>query len=373
MINNMDIITITGIITLVIFMLVVVYYLIYKRKINKAFKDGKPMKKTMPAFSTAALLAWFVIWTISTAFMMYQIQTSAIEDEKMEEKLSEVEKNIEDRISSGNEYIGNRVDNILYTVNTQSLIYDYKFEKGDFHADDNTVDVRISIKPKTAGKNDILRFKMGDSEIGLKKQENGYYTGTLRTDIFKADKGGIFTIESDGRLFYESVWKNSSSYNDNWTQYFPYVQTELTSNSDDEDIFYINAYPSEYDKKRKFTELELECVINNTTVDKTDLLHDRDVAVKSEDNGTQYMVSRNIKANVYTDEMRFYINARDTEGCTYRIMFWNNKELSFYEQLSSSYIKDNKNNVIIKFNGHGDYTDGAVIDINNASVYDADE
>lgn len=359
MLKNFTSIIFLGIITCVIIIVIAVYYVMYKRSINKAFREGSPLKKTLPSISTTTLLSWFILWIVSSSVMLYQIQTISLSNNTLENKLNAAEKRISEQLSETKSDILNRTENTLYTLNTRSLIYDYTFRDGAFYADDNTTDVVISVLPKTAGKNDILKFKIGNAETVLKRDKNGYYTGILRISIFEHYLGGIFTMESEGRVFYESVWKNNSLTDKGWTKYFPYINSQGVGMNEDSGKAHmeIYAYPSKSDNSRKFSRMDIEYVINGKTIGKTDLMNNSAVKKEKIDNGLYYIVDEKINGSFQKDDIKFYVNAVDTKGCTYRIMIWYNKDMNYSKVSDSSYIKNNKGDIIVRFNGLGDYTE----------------
>lgn len=337
------------------------YYTIYKIKLNKALKEGRSLKTGMPSVGSATLCLWFAVWTVSTVFIIMQIQSVKNSSDEIEDKLTA----IQELNNENSDMINNKLENILYYNQTKNIIFDYNFKKGKFHKEDSTIEVTVNILPKTAGKNDILRFKMGDNDIVLKKSNGGYYSGVIRLNIFDDNYGGIFTLETNGRTINECVWYEN--YNDTWSQYFPTTDTEMIYMGNsvkewDKEGFKYNGksvrinekirvlpIPSKADSSRIFTELALTYELDGKEIDRIDLMTSPDV-IKDSDGLYWYTLEKDINFDPTKSKIDFYVKAKDNTGYTYKIKIgYEGNPGDEDNTVRNSEIKDKNGNVVKEF------------------------
>ncbi|MBQ8135305.1 MAG: hypothetical protein IJ192_13015 [Clostridia bacterium] len=366
----MTILIVCGIVLAIMLLVISLYFFIYRYRINKVLKEGKPAKFSMPSIGTAMFSVWFIVWVAATVFVLFQFQVIIYSNSELSNQLD----NMHQRLNE----IQEEIPDISSMVKSQSLIMDYEYQFGDYHAEDHTIDINLSMIPKSAGENDQYTFKMGDSETKLKSVQDGvnlYFQGTVRIDIFDRNYAGILILDAGNQKLYEVLNLKENDDNGEWIRYFPYIEssvdTSYETDEDDEVSYYegqetmlenyitITSCPARYDKNHVFTELTLEVDFNETKIDEVDLLHSD--TVQTEENTYALNLKEKIDFEPSRDVIQFYINAKDNHGYSYRISISrisNTEDTDLY----NSCIMNKDGKTLFNFQGDENYADNGVID-----------
>lgn len=179
-----------GVLLLVILIICLVYFFVYKRHINRRLEGGQSSAH-IPMASLDTVFRWLVL--IAAAIMLISMHSKLT---RMEEELSMT------RSELNREILGLRGD--IYDLEVEleeqnSLISAFSYEVGDFDVDTMTSEVTFTCTPKSFTEDTTITLTLGDYEIALEKGSGGVFRGTKEMDIFAMlPETAVITITSGG-------------------------------------------------------------------------------------------------------------------------------------------------------------------------------
>ena len=323
---NYGILIFAGGIVAVLAILCIIYYFLYKRRINKALADGTAPKRSIFSPGGAALGTGIIIWFASTVFMVCQLQSLNYITTKTSSELYAADKYIKEQVLNA-QYM---IDTAQHEITGQHITESYSLTAGEYHADTRTVDAEICIQTDIVlGSGDKLTFRIGDNTTVLKKNADINYTGKISISIFDSFPKGILTLETPQgniqQLLSVKIDTNDnpeSSDPESWTEIYPsaeirLVQPKAHENQDgsvqiDTDVA-VNIENAEKAPDCSFTEMT---VIfegeGGKLMSKTDLLKNSEAVGRSDDTYTCHF-----SGTVPKGRTIYYLSAKDSDGNSY--------------------------------------------------------
>lgn len=302
----------------ILIILSIVYFIIYKIRINKSLEEEKRIGRPLITPLTVAVASGVVVWIASTVFIvaiLHFLTTLSVQNDN---------------------YILDNYRNIVtltQIVDSQHITDDYKTTLGKTHADTKTIDMTISLSTQLVlGKDDKLTFRIGDSKTELKKGDDGRYTGTVQVSVFAEYPTGILTLETEGEKINQFITTTPMIFRDytewpetvqgrEWLDLYPHAEYD-TSNlkvSKDGDktklegSLEVMTFCAEEDTDMVFTDLTLVLDVNDRTFRMIDLKNDSSVR----QNGDTYIYT--LDETVEKGEIDYYLMAKDSEGNSYTL------------------------------------------------------
>ncbi len=228
---NYGILIFAGGIVAVLAILCIVYYFLYKRRINKALADGTVPKRSIFSPGSAALGTGIIIWFASTVFMVCQLQSLNYITTKTSSELYAADKYVKEQVLNA-QYM---IDSVRHEITGQRITESYCLTAGEFHADTRTVDAEICVQTDIVlGSSDRLTFRVGDSKTVLKRNADVNYTGRISISIFDSSPKGILTLETPEGNIQQLISVEFDSGDDpedpeltSWTDLYPSAELSL--------------------------------------------------------------------------------------------------------------------------------------------------
>ena len=306
----------------------IVYYFIYKRKINKALAEGKPIKSHMPSPGSTLLTIGVIIWVVSTIFIIFQLQMIMLYTGMLSFNVAIIGEQTDSIYNN----IGIQFwDNVNKEAEKQSLVLEKDFKAGKIDAKNKTAELTISITPRILpGKDDKFTFRIGDSQTELKPDSAGRYSGTVTIGIF-TDPTGILTFEGNGEKISEIIadaphypvdQDESEHFDVSWESVFPSAEsrefnTQITPDgngksnvSSELGVYSIGA---EADESYKFSGIELIIECDDKELRRVDIL--KDSAVYLDDGCYKYKLDEVVDGT--EPKIMYRIEAKDELGYSY--------------------------------------------------------
>lgn len=302
----------------ILIVLFIVYYIIYKIRINKSLEDEKRIGRPLITPLGIVVASGVVVWIASTVFIiaMLHLLTS---------------------LSAQTDYY--TTDNYRNTVtlsqkiDQQNITYDYTTKIGAMHADTKTVDMTISLETRIVlGKDDKLTFRIGDSKTELKTNEDGRYTGTVQVSVFTEAPTGILTLETDGEKISQFIATTPLTFTDIsewpetvdaeiWRDLFPHAEFDTTNAKVSKDgektklegSLVVLTFCAEEDDSAVFTDLSLVLDVDGRVFRQIDLTDEK----SARQSGDTYTCT--LDDTVESGEIDYYLLAKDAQGYSYKI------------------------------------------------------
>lgn len=302
----------------ILIVLFIVYYIIYKIRINKSLEDEKRIGRPLITPLGIVVASGVVVWIASTVFIiaMLHLLTS---------------------LSAQTDYY--TTDNYRNTVtlsqkiDQQNITYDYTTKIGAMHADTKTVDITISLETRIVlGKDDKLTFRIGDSKTELKTNEDGRYTGTVQVSVFTEAPTGILTLETDGEKISQFIATTPLIFTDIsewpetvdaeiWRDLFPHAEFDTTNVKVSKDgektrlegSLVVLTFCAEEDDSAVFTDLSLVLDVDGRVFRQIDLTDEK----SARQSGDTYICT--LDDTVESGEIDYYLLAKDAQGYSYKI------------------------------------------------------
>ena len=302
----------------ILIVLFIVYYIIYKIRINKSLEDEKRIGRPLITPLGIVVASGVVVWIASTVFIiaMLHLLTS---------------------LSAQTDYY--TTDNYRNTVtlsqkiDQQNITYDYTTKIGAMHADTKTVDMTISLETRIVlGKDDKLTFRIGDSKTELKTNEDGRYTGTVQVSVFTEAPTGILTLETDGEKISQFIATTPLIFTDIsewpetvdaevWRDLFPHAEFDTTNVKVSKDgektrlegSLVVLTFCAEEDDSAVFTDLSLVLDVDGRVFRQIDLTDEK----SARQIGDTYICT--LDDTVESGEIDYYLLAKDAQGYSYKI------------------------------------------------------
>lgn len=302
----------------ILIVLFIVYYIIYKIRINKSLEDEKRIGRPLITPLGIVVASGVVVWIASTVFIiaMLHLLTS---------------------LSAQTDYY--TTDNYRNTItlsqkiDQQNITYDYTTKIGAMHADTKTVDMTISLETRIVlGKDDKLTFRIGDSKTELKTNEDGRYTGTVQVSVFTEAPTGILTLETDGEKISQFIATTPLIFTDIsewpetvdaeiWRDLFPHAEFDTTNVKVSKDgektrlegSLVVLTFCAEEDDSAVFTDLSLVLDVDGRVFRQIDLTDEK----SARQSGDTYICT--LDDTVESGEIDYYLLAKDAQGYSYKI------------------------------------------------------
>lgn len=302
----------------ILIVLFIVYYIIYKIRINKSLEDEKRIGRPLITPLGIVVASGVVVWIASTVFIiaMLHLLTS---------------------LSAQTDYY--TTDNYRNTItlsqkiDQQNITYDYTTKIGAMHADTKTVDMTISLETRIVlGKDDKLTFRIGDSKTELKTNEDGRYTGTVQVSVFTEAPTGILTLETDGEKISQFIATTPLIFTDIsewpetvdaevWRDLFPHAEFDTTNVKVSKDgektrlegSLVVLTFCAEEDASAVFTDLSLMLDVDGRVFRQIDLTDEK----SARQSGDTYICT--LDDTVESGEIDYYLLAKDAQGYSYKI------------------------------------------------------
>lgn len=157
---------------------VLVYYLIYKRNINRRLQQGnydeEPGKKRMADWHEVALVV--AVIGVILCFMNLSSQISGLKNVIMN-----LENQVQNISISMEENMGELKDQ---QEKQNSSLEAVTLRYGTFHKEDHTAEITFQVTPKELAKNAKVYLSIKDQQIKLEQKGQASFEGTARLDIF---------------------------------------------------------------------------------------------------------------------------------------------------------------------------------------------
>ncbi len=363
-----------------------IYFVIYQRHINKVLKDPDNAKKShirLPSIGTSYTGMWFVAWLISVVIilvMMMDVLSVVRRNAIYAESNAEMQNYIEEEVLDNKEKLDSIYDEILNDRYISEK--NTKFELGNFDAEKNTIDLKVTVNDINMSENDTVKWRMNGRTLDLtqdmaKKQ----FTGVIKMDIMEFDidytLDSVFISEVDGVKRVDRIYKYNRYYQDSdfgiefsnnyhflpegdfkeyWEDYFPAVDATLAYN-DGYDVsyndgklkfdtnIYFDFYQETKVKDRKIISGKAVVYINGKNVyeEKINPQKAYDAAAEEETYSLHINKLFDLKNDSTLDMMFEY---EDNYGYTYSKRIWT-QESPFERTSMDDYVIKNKNGDIV--------------------------
>jgi len=217
------VIYIMAIVFMVVLVVAGIYFVIYQRHINKALKDPEGAKNSrikLPSLGISYTGMWFVAWIVSvliTLIMIVNVFSAANLAETYaeinSEKLNWLQEDFA-KTNEKNEKIYDEMMNERY-VSEKSA----KFELGNFNAEKNTIDLKVTVSDINMAEGDTVKWRMNGRTLDLTQDlTNKTYTGVMVMDIMEFDVDytldSVFISEVGGVKRVDRIYKYNRYYYD---------------------------------------------------------------------------------------------------------------------------------------------------------------
>ncbi|MBQ5564873.1 MAG: hypothetical protein IIT39_15985, partial [Clostridia bacterium] len=217
------VIYIMAIVFMVVLVVAGIYFVIYQRHINKALKDPEGAKNSrikLPSLGISYTGMWFVAWIVSvliTLIMIVNVFSAANLAETYaeinSEKLNWLQEDFA-KTNEKNEKIYDEMMNERYVSEKNA-----KFELGNFNAEKNTIDLRVTVTDVNMAEGDTVKWRMNGRTVDLKQDlEKKIYTGVINMDIMEFDVDytldSVFISEVEGIKRIDRIYKYNRYYQD---------------------------------------------------------------------------------------------------------------------------------------------------------------
>lgn len=217
------VIYIMAIVFMVVLVVAGIYFVIYQRHINKALKDPEGAKNSrikLPSLGISYTGMWFVAWIVSvliTLIMIVNVFSAANLAETYaeinSEKLNWLQEDFA-KTNEKNEKIYDEMMNERYVSEKNA-----KFELGNFNAEKNTIDLRVTVTDVNMAEGDTVKWRMNGRTVDLKQDlEKKIYTGVINMDIMEFDVDytldSVFISEVEGIKRIDRIYKYNRYYHD---------------------------------------------------------------------------------------------------------------------------------------------------------------
>ena len=218
------VIYIMAIVFMVVLVVAGIYFVIYQRHINKTLKDPEGAKNSrikLPSLGISYTGMWFVAWIVSvliTLIMIVNVFSAAnlakTYAEINSEKLNWLQEDFA-KTNEKNEKIYDEMMNERYVSEKNA-----KFELGNFNAEKNTIDLRVTVTDVNMAEGDTVKWRMNGRTVDLKQDlEKKIYTGVINMDIMEFDVDytldSVFISEVEGiKRIIDRIYKYNRYYQD---------------------------------------------------------------------------------------------------------------------------------------------------------------
>ena len=218
------VIYIMAIVFMVVLLVAGIYFVIYQRHINKTLKDPEGAKNSrikLPSLGISYTGMWFVAWIVSvliTLIMIVNVFSAAnlakTYAEINSEKLNWLQEDFA-KTNEKNEKIYDEMMNERYVSEKNA-----KFELGNFNAEKNTIDLRVTVTDVNMAEGDTVKWRMNGRTVDLKQDlEKKIYTGVINMDIMEFDVDytldSVFISEVEGiKRIIDRIYKYNRYYQD---------------------------------------------------------------------------------------------------------------------------------------------------------------
>ena len=217
------VIYIMAIVFMVVLVVAGIYFVIYQRHINKALKDPEGAKNSrikLPSLGISYTGMWFVAWIVSvliTLIMIVNVFSAAnlakTYAEINSEKLNWLQEDLA-KTNEKNEKTYDEMMNERYVSEKNA-----KFELGNFNAEKNTIDLRVTVTDVNMAEGDTVKWRMNGRTVDLKQDlEKKIYTGVINMDIMEFDVDytldSVFISEVEGIKRIDRIYKYNRYYHD---------------------------------------------------------------------------------------------------------------------------------------------------------------
>ena len=250
-----------------------IYFLVYKWHINRAIKDSEGAKKSkihLPSLGLSYTGMWFLVWIVSavvTLMMIMDVLYITRRSGTYAESNADMLNYIEERVIGNEEKIDEIYDEMMNDRYVSEK--NTKFELGNFDAEKNTIDLRVSVSDINMSEGDTVKWRMNGRTVDLTQDmAKKTYTGVINMDIMEFDVDytldSVFISEVDGIKRVDRIYKYNRYYDDSmfdiddedtfpedyhylsegdfgeyWENYFPVVDVTLEYD-DGYDVSYEN-------------------------------------------------------------------------------------------------------------------------------------
>ncbi len=199
------------------------YFLIYKWHINRALKNPEKAKNSkvhLPSLGMSYTGMWFLMWIVSVVItLMLIMDMIAITRvcKTYAESNSDMLNYIEQEILNNRDNI-NKVYDELRNADYVSE-KNAKFEIGNFNAEKNTIDLKVTVSDINMAEGDTVKWRMNGRTVDLTQDlEKKIYTGVINMDIMEFDVDytldSVFISEVEGIKRIDRIYKYNRYYHD---------------------------------------------------------------------------------------------------------------------------------------------------------------
>lgn len=176
----------------------IIYFVIYKKRINQTIREDKPMKKPMAEPKKVAyvllIVAGIIVILSSIKMVMFFVPSSSNISE-LQGRIS----NLEQRINDLELEIQNMHDFNDDEEMASSLVESAETTVGDYNIKTHKAAVKFKVMLKSATESTKVSISVDKKEFELKKSGSTVYEGTYDLDIFKDYSYDTYIIITDGK------------------------------------------------------------------------------------------------------------------------------------------------------------------------------
>lgn len=185
-----------AVIAVFVALVIVLYYMVYRIKINKSITEERPLKRPMAEPKSVAnvlLTVLIIVVGFGIVMLMLMFMPSREKISSMENDMYILQQRVDSLEQYNRTYITDdeEEDDTVESSEATVVDYDVKTRKAT---------VKFSVRLKRTTQNTTVSIAIGEEEFELKKVKTTVYEGTHKLDIFTDyDEDNNYIVVSDGK------------------------------------------------------------------------------------------------------------------------------------------------------------------------------
>ena len=308
------------------------YFLIYRKRVNRALDEGADMDSAGPEPANVSRSGLMIVLIIAMGIMLIRIAN-----------LNSTVKQLNDTVSAQNSrlmQIQSALDELQENMKEETrLIADLQVNYGEMNSSDHTAELTFTVTPKKVTDETALTLIADDIRIPLQKSsQDNSFTGTLKTDIFYPFGEPLKVLISQNG---ETLSEETDYYEltELWLHYLPQIITSGGGTSEyKKDVMKIDwTIGLDLIRKTEYGSFEKSGITLTTLID-GQVTETRDISDEISW-GEDYGVMRlSVKKDVSMKEnqtLAMVVSAKDTMGYTHECTVLNLTGIHSHEEEKS--------------------------------------
>ncbi len=315
-----------------------IYFMLYKKNVNKALQENNGKHIALPDVNSMASRILIIILFIVLFSTKSQIGS-------LESNMDTLYSGLYNRIISLEATVNEMRDTLEQLKQSGNLVsnYDYSFE--NFNVDDMTADLKLEVALKSFNKNTSVAISLDDNVVELKKAPSGKFKGSLTISIFDIVEN-VTALISDGETT-ESVALSDIYMDSIWMEFLPSINSKFMGDPTykdkklyckDDMYIYLSNTDTLY-----FTDVYIEIFADNKYVKTIDIDYSK------EQTEYEFTIDEVIDVSDYNSMLDVYIIGKDNAGLTHKYISYSGNESSSVAYGMSEEIYDSKGNKLISY------------------------